>query len=65
MPLPYLPIDLKKLLAFLLTLVGIGALATGVFELFTGGAIGDGFIWAITVLGLIFFFAGIGLLKSS
>ena len=52
-----------KGLALLLTVVGIVGLILGVMGIF--GTNYTGFSpWALAILGLIFFFAGIGLLKS-
>lgn len=52
-----------KSIGFLLTIVGIAGLILGVLGIF--GTNYTGFSpWALAILGLIFFSAGIGLLKS-
>ena len=51
-----------KALALLLTLVGLVSLAMGVLGIF-GPDIVDISPWALAILGLIFFSAGISLLK--
>lgn len=55
--------DSKKLIGLLLTIGGAVALAYGVFAL-TGGEIGNGQAWGSTILGAVFFMAGIGLMKT-
>ncbi|NCT18316.1 MAG: hypothetical protein COZ75_01100 [Flavobacteriaceae bacterium CG_4_8_14_3_um_filter_34_10] len=51
-----------KILGFILTICGAIALVLGVLDAF--GNIGLGFSpWALIILGIVFFFAGIGLLK--
>ena len=56
--------DPKQVLGFILTIGGMAALIYGVVNVFSGGMAGDGGSWAALILGLVFFFAGIGLVKS-
>jgi F0F1-type ATP synthase assembly protein I len=51
-----------KAIAFLLTLFGVVSLSMGVLGIF-GRDIVDVSPWALAILGLIFFTAGISLLK--
>ena len=53
----------KKLIGIVLVIAGIVGLCYGVFSL-TGGEVGNGQAWAATILGIIFFMSGIGLMKS-
>ena len=55
---------MKKSLAMVLTILGIGGLIYGVIMLFKGN-IGDSNAWIAAVLGLVFFSSGIGLMKST
>lgn len=55
--------DSKKIIGLLLTIGGAIALAYGVFAI-TGGEVGNGQAWGSTILGVIFFVAGIGLMKT-
>lgn len=57
--------DVKQILGLILTLAGMGGLIYGVLQVFNGGEALNGSSWAALVLGVVFFFAGIGLLKSS
>ena len=57
--------DIKQILGLILTVGGALALVYGIVNIFDGGMATDGGSWAATVLGLVFFFAGIGLMKSS
>lgn len=52
-----------KGLAFVLTLFGIGGLILGIMGIF-GQNFTEFSPWALAILGLIFFSAGVGLLKS-
>ena len=58
--------DVKQILGLVFTLGGAGGLVYGVLQVFndTGAAL-EGTAWAAMILGGVFFFAGIGLLKSS
>ena len=51
-----------KTLGFILTILGIIGLVLGVIGLFGANLVYMN-SWALAILGLIFFFAGIGLLK--
>ena len=53
----------KKIIGIILTIAGIVGLCYGVLSL-TGGEVGNGQAWGATILGVIFFAAGIGLMKS-
>lgn len=53
----------KQIIGLLLTIGGAIALAYGIFSL-TGGEVGNGQAWAATILGGVFFTAGIGLMKT-
>lgn len=55
--------DIKKILGTLFTLAGTGGIIFGVIQIFSGG-IANSQSWIFAVLGVIFFGAGIGLLKS-
>lgn len=57
--------DSKKILGLILTLGGGGALAFGIISIFSGGEMTNGTNWAMTILGIIFFGAGIGLMKTT
>jgi uncharacterized membrane protein len=51
-----------KILGFILTIAGMVGLIMGVMGIF--GSLNMGLSpWALAILGVIFFFAGIGLLK--
>ena len=52
-----------KLLGLLITVAGMVLLIFGVVELFDGHLAGSN--WAFTLLGLVFFFGGLGLLRSA
>lgn len=52
-----------KGIGFLLTIVGIAGLILGVLGIF-GRNYSEFSPWALAILGIIFFSAGIGLLKS-
>lgn len=54
----------KKIIGLILTLGGGGALTYGIISILSGGQLTDGTAWAFTILGIIFFSAGIGLMKS-
>ncbi len=56
--------DAKQIIGLLLTIGGAAALVYGVLGLFEGGDVGNGSVWAASILGLVFFVAGIGLMKS-
>ncbi len=56
--------EAKKLLGTTLTVLGIIGLIVGVFGLFSGGATLGINAYASSILGLIFFSAGISLLKT-
>ncbi|RFN58602.1 hypothetical protein [Marixanthomonas ophiurae] len=52
-----------KILGFILTIGGAIALVLGVLSVF--GSLNVGLSpWALIILGIVFFFAGIGLLKK-
>lgn len=51
-----------KILGFIMTLGGAIALILGVLSIFNSVSIGAA-TWPCIILGVIFFFAGIGLLK--
>ena len=53
----------KKIIGLILTLFGGGALVYGVLSI-TGGEVGNGQAWGATILGIVFFLSGIGLMKS-
>lgn len=55
--------DIKKILGTLFTLAGTIGIIFGVIQLFSGG-IDNSQSWIFAVLGVVFFAAGIGLLKS-
>lgn len=55
--------DVKKILGTLFTLAGTFGIIFGVIQIFSGG-ISNSQSWIFAVLGVIFFSAGIGLLKS-
>ncbi len=57
--------DIKQILGLILTVAGAGGLIYGVIKIFEGGEAMNGGSWAAAILGLIFFFAGIGLMKSA
>ena len=57
--------DVKQILGLVFTVAGAGALIYGVIKIFEGGEALNGGSWAATILGLVFFFAGIGLMKSA
>ena len=44
---------------------GGGALVYGVIKIFEGGEALNGGSWAAAILGVVFFSAGIGLMKAS
>lgn len=56
--------DAKKGIGTVLTLLGSAALVAGVFGIFEGGQIAGINAYAWAIIGLIFFAAGIGLMKS-
>ena len=56
--------DAKQILGLIFTIAGAGGLVYGVIKIFEGGEAMNGGSWAATLLGLVFFFAGIGLMKS-
>ena len=56
--------DTKQILGLIFTVAGAGALVYGIIKIFEGGEAMNGGSWAATILGLVFFFAGIGLMKS-
>lgn len=51
-----------KILGFILTLLGAVALVIGVLDAFGSMNVGMS-PWALIIIGIVFFFAGIGLLK--
>ena len=55
--------DSKQIIGILLVILGIVGLGYGIFNL-TSGNVGTGPVWAAAILGLMFFFAGISLMKS-
>lgn len=55
---------MKQGLAFVLTIIGAGAMIYGIYMIFSGG-VTDNMTWVAAVLGVIFFGAGIGLLKTT
>ena len=57
--------DVKQILGLIFTVAGAGALVYGVIKIFEGGEALNGGSWAAAILGLVFFFAGIGLMKST
>lgn len=57
--------DVKQILGLIFTVAGAGGLVYGVIKIFEGGEAMNGGSWAASILGLIFFFAGIGLMKST
>ena len=57
--------DVKQILGIIFTIAGAGGLIYGVIKIFEGGEALNGGSWAAGILGLIFFFAGIGLMKST
>ena len=56
--------DAKQVLGFILTLAGMGGLGYGIISIFEGSGATNGAAWAAAILGGIFFFAGIGLIRS-
>ena len=55
---------MKKGLALIMVIVGGAALVYGVIAMFTGKAT-DSHTWIATILGLVFFSSGMGLLKNT
>ena len=55
---------MKKGLALTMVVLGGGALVYGVIAMFTGG-ITESTTWITTILGLLFFTSGMGLLKNT
>lgn len=55
--------DIKKILGTLFTLAGAVGIVLGVIQIFSGD-VANSQSWIFAVLGLVFFGAGIGLLKS-
>jgi hypothetical protein len=55
--------DVKKILGTLFTLVGAVGIVLGIIRLFNG-QVSDANSWIFSILGIIFFGAGVGLLKS-
>ncbi len=56
--------EAKKIIGVVLTILGAIGLAAGVLTIFQGGeALGKN-SYAMTILGIVFFVAGIGLMKS-
>lgn len=51
-----------KILGFILTIAGAIALIIGILGIFESMEVGIN-SWALIILGIVFFFAGIGLLK--
>lgn len=51
-----------KILGFILTILGAVALVIGVLGAFGSMSVGMS-PWALVIIGIVFFFAGIGLLK--
>ncbi|SDW43593.1 hypothetical protein [Aequorivita viscosa] len=51
-----------KILGFILTIAGAIALIMGILGIFGSMEVGIN-SWALIILGIVFFFAGIGLLK--
>ena len=56
--------DTKKMLGTVLTILGIVGLIAGVLGIFEGNQIAGLSSWAFAILGLVFFSAGIGLMKT-
>ena len=54
----------KKIIGFILTLGGGGALTYGVISVLAEGQLTNGIAWAFVILGIVFFTSGIGLMKS-
>lgn len=54
---------IKKIVSLVLIILGFAGLIYGVFALFTGG-LKQSYPWAALILGLIFFPAGMKLLKN-
>ncbi|MDN3725466.1 hypothetical protein QRD02_13840 [Aequorivita sp. SDUM287046] len=52
-----------KILGFILTIVGGIGLVMGILSVFGSMDVGMS-PWALIILGIVFFFAGIGLLKN-
>ena len=63
--LKLLHLDVKQILGLVFTLAGAGALVYGVIKIFEGGEALNGGSWAAAILGVVFFSAGIGLMKAS
>lgn len=55
---------MKKPLALILVILGIAGLIYGVYMLFSGD-VANSMAWVGTILGGIFFSAGIGLMKTT
>lgn len=53
-----------KILGFILTIAGAVCLIVGVLDVFGSMELALMSPWAFIILGIVFFFAGIGLLKN-
>lgn len=56
--------EIKKILGVVLVVAGLLSLVPGVLAIFEGGDVLGLNPWALTILGLLFFGSGIGLMKS-
>lgn len=55
--------DVKRIFAVLLTVLGLGGLIYAAIDFMQGGVARASWVWL--VLGLIFFSSGVGLLRST
>lgn len=55
---------MKKAVAMILTLLGVVGLIYGLITVFNGN-LAESYAWVGLILGIMFFFSGIGLMKTT
>ncbi len=56
--------DIKQIIGIIFTIVGAVGMAVGVISVFNGGAAFGQNAWGVAIIGVVFFLAGMGLLRT-